>query len=195
MANTLKYNRETALNRAMMLFWEKGFYATSTRDLQQQLDMRPGSIYAAFGSKEGLYKESLQHYAHGMHQQLMEHIAAADTILGGLEVFVYEVLIDKRSELGNDICLMVRTLTEIEPNKPDLRKATETMMHEVEQGLAALFANAINNGELQTDAKPIELARLFQVLVSGIRSYMTHCNDNATIARLIEQMFVSLRAV
>ena len=53
MANKVKFEREQVVYAASQLFWEKGFHATSTRDLQDAINMRPGSIYAAFGSKEG----------------------------------------------------------------------------------------------------------------------------------------------
>ncbi|MEP3563102.1 MAG: helix-turn-helix domain-containing protein, partial [Marinobacter sp.] len=59
MANKVKFERENVVRVASELFWKKGFHATSTRDLQDAVNMRPGSIYSAFGSKEGLYSESL----------------------------------------------------------------------------------------------------------------------------------------
>ncbi|MGB2139878.1 MAG: helix-turn-helix domain-containing protein, partial [Psychrobacter sp.] len=51
MSRTTLYNRQEALDRAVKLFWHKGFHATSLKDIEQALDMRPGSIYAAFGNK------------------------------------------------------------------------------------------------------------------------------------------------
>ena len=47
----------------MVLFWRKGFAATSMTDLCDAMDVRSPSLYAAFGSKEALYLEALQHYA------------------------------------------------------------------------------------------------------------------------------------
>ncbi|MFZ3076621.1 MAG: helix-turn-helix domain-containing protein, partial [Psychrobacter glacincola] len=56
MSRTTLYNRHEALERAIQLFWQKGFHATSLKDIEQALDMRPGSIYAAFGNKDGLFQ-------------------------------------------------------------------------------------------------------------------------------------------
>ncbi|MFA0500949.1 TetR/AcrR family transcriptional regulator, partial [Vibrio sp. 10N.222.46.A1] len=56
MAKTAKFDRQDVVDKATNLYWEKGFHATSMRNLQDVIDMRPGSIYAAFGSKEGLFK-------------------------------------------------------------------------------------------------------------------------------------------
>lgn len=57
------FNREQALNRAMLLFWEQGFEATSLDQLKRAMGgLSSASFYAAFGAKEALYREALQLY-------------------------------------------------------------------------------------------------------------------------------------
>ena len=93
MANKVKFERENVVRVASQLFWQKGFHATSTRDLQEAVNMRPGSIYSAFGSKEGLYCESLKDYTAQMKTQIEGFLSSADTVLGGLRAFVENVVI------------------------------------------------------------------------------------------------------
>lgn len=69
------FDRDAALNAAMELFWRKGFSATSMADLCAAMGINAPSLYAAFGSKEGLYEAALQHYEQ----------AAAPLIWGGFE--------------------------------------------------------------------------------------------------------------
>ena len=52
----MKYDHDEIIEKATTLFWQRGFQAAGMRDIQQALDMRPGSIYARFQSKEGLFK-------------------------------------------------------------------------------------------------------------------------------------------
>ena len=47
----LKLDRDEVIEKVKDLYWEKGYHATSMRNLQDVVDMRPGSIYAAFGSR------------------------------------------------------------------------------------------------------------------------------------------------
>ena len=68
MARTPQFDRDIALNNAMLLFWKQGYHATSMKDIEYALDMRPGSIYAAFGNKESLFNEALRTYG----EQLIE---------------------------------------------------------------------------------------------------------------------------
>nr|WP_067293017.1 helix-turn-helix domain-containing protein [Marinobacterium profundum] len=74
MVHVAKFDRDTVVRSAMALFWQKGFGGTSTRDLQQALNMHPGSIYAAFGNKAGLYREALDAYADGMGGELLAQV-------------------------------------------------------------------------------------------------------------------------
>lgn len=69
------FDRDAALDAAMELFWRKGFSATSMADLCTAMGINAPSLYAAFGSKEGLYEAALQHYEQ----------AAAPRIWGGFE--------------------------------------------------------------------------------------------------------------
>jgi len=57
-----EFDRTEALNKAMNLFWKQGYTATSMSDLYQAMGIKSPSLYAAFGSKEALYDEVLQHY-------------------------------------------------------------------------------------------------------------------------------------
>uniref|UniRef100_UPI00057C2E1B TetR/AcrR family transcriptional regulator n=1 Tax=Enterobacter sp. Bisph1 TaxID=1274399 RepID=UPI00057C2E1B len=57
-----EFDRTDALNKAMKLFWQKGYTATSMSDLYEAMGIKSPSLYAAFGSKEDLYDEVLRHY-------------------------------------------------------------------------------------------------------------------------------------
>src|SRR5690348_16407227 len=56
------FDRKAALDAAMRLFWKKGYSATSIADLTAAMGIGSPSLYAAFGSKEQLYAEALDHY-------------------------------------------------------------------------------------------------------------------------------------
>ena len=56
------FDRDTALERAMLLFWRQGYAATSISELTAAMGINPPSLYACFGSKEGLFKAVLEHY-------------------------------------------------------------------------------------------------------------------------------------
>jgi len=51
-----------ALERALLVFWDRGFDRTSIADLSEAIGVGPSSIYNAFGSKSALYQQALDHY-------------------------------------------------------------------------------------------------------------------------------------
>lgn len=59
------FDRDTALQRAMDVFWVRGYEGASLAALTEAMEIRPPSLYAAFGSKEGLFREALAHYEGG----------------------------------------------------------------------------------------------------------------------------------
>lgn len=60
-----KFDAQAALETAMQLFWAQGYEGTSMAELTEAMDINKPSLYAAFGSKENLFKLALEHYLSG----------------------------------------------------------------------------------------------------------------------------------
>src|SRR5271170_3657427 len=71
-----EFDREAALQAAMIMFWRKGFAATSMNDLCNAMGIRSPSLYAAFGSKETLYLEAIEHYVRTVGPTIWDKLAA-----------------------------------------------------------------------------------------------------------------------
>ena len=80
-----EFDRGAALKAAMVLFWRKGFAATSMNDLCEAMGVRSPSLYAAFGSKEALYLEAIQHYVEMFGPPVWDGLAEGATARAGVE--------------------------------------------------------------------------------------------------------------
>jgi AcrR family transcriptional regulator len=58
----ISFDKNAALEAAMLLFWERGFEGTSMADLTQAMGLNPSSIYAAFGDKHALFQLAVKRY-------------------------------------------------------------------------------------------------------------------------------------
>ena len=58
----ISFDKEAALEAAMLLFWERGYEGTSMADLTQTMGLNPSSIYAAFGDKHALFQLAVKRY-------------------------------------------------------------------------------------------------------------------------------------
>jgi AcrR family transcriptional regulator len=79
------FDRDAALEAAMLLFWRKGFAAASMNDLCDAMSIRSPSLYAAFGSKEALYLEAVEHYVQTIGPPVWDKLAEGKTARAGVE--------------------------------------------------------------------------------------------------------------
>ena len=189
MVNRAKFDRDDVVQKACFLFWDKGFYATSTRDIQQATDMRPGSIYATFGSKQGLFSEALHCYANSTADNLDQCLKSNDSVLTGLESFVRNTIFDNRDQKPSHLCMLVKVNAELTSDDPALLALNQTLLSDFETYLSGVFRQAQKSGELPTKLKPINYARNFQIQFSGLRSYLNRPGNEKFADVLINQTF------
>jgi AcrR family transcriptional regulator len=79
------FDRDAALEAAMVLFWRKGFAAASMNDLCDAMSIRSPSLYAAFGSKEALYLEAIEHYVRTNGPPIWDRLAEGATARASVE--------------------------------------------------------------------------------------------------------------
>src|SRR5215470_17396797 len=107
MARSREFDVDTAADQALRLFWTKGYEGTTLSDLTRAMGINRPSLYAAFGSKEELFRKALDRYAEGpaafMREALDEPTAraVAERLLGGAT----DRATDRRNPRG---CLMVQ---------------------------------------------------------------------------------------
>jgi AcrR family transcriptional regulator len=80
-----EFDRNAALEAAMLLFWRKGFATTSMTDLCKAMGIGSPSLYAAFGSKEELYLEAIDHYVRTVGPPVWDRLADGPTARIGVE--------------------------------------------------------------------------------------------------------------
>lgn len=192
MANQIKHDRQEVIQLATHLFWEKGFHATSMRNLQECIDMRPGSIYAAFGSKEGLFKHTLQCYAEASLKRLNDCIGSAPTPLMAMKTFVKSVVIQGKQQAPSEMCMLVKTVSELTDENIELLEESKRLLKVMEDAFEALLAQAQKAGEIDTSKDTRRLARLIQMQLIGLRLYARTNESEENVSELIDDLFTSL---
>lgn len=187
MARKAGYDRDEVLDRALALFWAKGYHATSLKDLEAALNLRPGSIYAGFGSKEALFAETLRRYAEQSGAQFDETMSQGATPLAGLAAHVRALGCRAAGgQMPSRACMLVKTLLETPDDDAALRRQTEAAMQRIEAGFAAAFRAARDSGEIAGDADPDYLAARLQAAIFGLRAYAQRGDAGQRIGALAE---------
>src|SRR3954470_9130493 len=75
MAGVKQFDQDEVLDRAMAVFWERGYEATSIQDVVEATGLNRGSLYATFSDKKQLFLAVLAHYADRVGNPLMAELA------------------------------------------------------------------------------------------------------------------------
>ena len=83
------FNREQALNSAMKIFWERGYEGATLTELQNAMgNITAPSLYAAFGSKEKLFREAVQLYSKIQANRFLKALTDKSTTRESVEAFL-----------------------------------------------------------------------------------------------------------
>ncbi|MGI2171464.1 TetR/AcrR family transcriptional regulator [Shewanella sp. MF05960] len=194
MANISKFDREDVLEKAKNLFWQKGFLATSTREIQTIMDMRPGSIYAAFGSKADLFNQTLIHYAETSTQALNEQLAQDDRAWVGLKQYLRSLIVPCCAQVPSELCMVMRTLAELDESHQETLDIAKDLLTQVEHRFANIVEQAQQQGDLPAQLDKHKIAKKLQVHIIGLRSYLKATGDTDTVNQELEEFFTQLES-
>jgi len=190
------YDRETALARAVGLFWHKGYHDSSMKQIERALDMRPGSIYATFGSKDGLFSEALARYAQQGGEELAGHMAGYSSVLEGLQAYLMSIASNCSDPqcAPARACLIVKTLLESSNTNTPLYEQAKGVLSAIEDAFTELLETARTQGELAPATDCRRLARLIQSQIMGLRSMAERDLPTIELERLGQDMAALLDA-
>ena len=170
MPRTPKFHRETALNNALKLFWRKGYHATSMKDIEEEMDMRPGSIYAAFGNKEALFKETLEEYSSLAEEEFKQALAQKSSVLQGISLYLRNIAVMTETCAPTQTCMLVKTLLEFTPEDKAFSEPVQSYLDKFEQLFTEAFQQAQQRGEIGSSQSPERLGLLLQTNIIGLRT-------------------------
>jgi AcrR family transcriptional regulator len=189
MANYPKFDREEVLQKAMNLYWEKGFNATSMRNLQDVVNLKAGSIYATFGSKEELYKEALNYYADTFVEMMNDIASSSESAHQALIAITKKSVLESAETAPSGICMLTKTISELTDENSDLLEEAQRLLEKSEQAMALIFRQALERNELVSQLSANELAKHLQIQIIGMRSYLKGSGDKQGMERNIDKMF------
>jgi TetR/AcrR family transcriptional regulator, copper-responsive repressor len=163
------YQPEVALGKALDLFRQGGFAATSLDDLSAATGMNRPSLYGAFGDKRELYIKSYQRYSDDARAAMVDIFREPLPIRQRLQR-IYAVALDiyVSGESGPRGCFTVMTAASEAVADPDIRAMVLEGFSALDKAFAACFRRAKEGGELPASADPTVLAQLASATIHSI---------------------------
>jgi TetR/AcrR family transcriptional repressor of nem operon len=167
MARTREFDTEAAVSAAMTLFWSRGYEATSVRDLTQHLGIGQGSLYAAFGDKDGLYRAALEHYRATLAADALRDLAQGRDVRSAIRSMFLERIRIAVGENGRG-CLAVNAACERLPHDAATRETVRDMQNASRAALADVLRAAQHRGDIEARHDPDTLAGFLVVVLNGL---------------------------
>lgn len=184
------FDQDDALEKAMHVFWERGYEGATMADLTTALGINKPSIYGTFGSKEELFRKALQRYLEGpaafVRAALQE--PTSYKVAEKLMTAAADFLTDKHHPPG---CMLTLSALACGESATLIRDELAEHRKKFETGLAKRFERAQAEQDLPADAKPAALARLVATVHQGMSVQAASGSSEADLMEVAQQVLKS----
>lgn len=150
MGRPKQYDRNDLLDKAIGLFWRQGFSATTTAELVDALGVNRKSMYAEFGSKQGLFEAALERYDDQQLSMVLRHLEAEGAGRAAIERCFEGYARAGRGGMRGRGCLLANTAVERAALDPGARKHVAAYLDRFRRG----FTGALQTAEAAGDLAP-----------------------------------------
>ncbi len=163
------FKEEEVLAKAMLLFWKKGYHATSMQDLVDYLGIHRASLYATFGDKKSLFDRALDCYRTSNNEGLQKFLESPENIKETIRMVFRKVVEDDLADPDNKGCLIANSTTELLPQDPELQEVLRKHKEYVVNVFYDFLLTGVENGEISEEKDMKTMAGLLYTLLTGLR--------------------------
>lgn len=166
MAGVRQFDEDTALDKAMTLFWQKGYVNTTMQDLAEATGVQRGSLYNAYRNKETLFLRVFGMYREKYVEQMCKALdkpGLRESLRSFFGFVVASITTGAPSSRG---CLSTKTAVGTEELDEDIQAALRELLDEVETALYERLSRAGDNEQLEL--APRQAARLIVTMTRGL---------------------------
>lgn len=186
MSRAKAFNQSDILDKAMQLFWCKGYNGTSVQELVGALGISRSSMYDTFGDKHQLYIAALQHYRNQLAHIMLDMILNSSNIKATIrQIFTFAMQESLADKLRKG-CFMVNSAVEAAPHHPDIAALVQHNMQDIEDAFFQAIHKGQEKGDISHKHDARALARFLMNGVNGLRIAAKYGADRKTFEDIIE---------
>ncbi|MDF1548993.1 MAG: TetR/AcrR family transcriptional regulator [Bacteroidales bacterium] len=152
MSRNKAFNEEIVLEKAMQVFWDNGYEATSVRLLEKEMGINQFSIYATFANKKKLFVESLKKYREYAKINRFNPLLKEGAKLKDLENFLHNFTFAVRLGKNQRGCLVVNTTGELGAKDSEIVDELRNYYSFIKEMILQVLQNSANAGEISGSA-------------------------------------------
>ena len=169
MARSKAFNEEEVLDKAVEVFWAKGYEATSMQDLVDAMGIQRGSLYATFGSKQQLFLRSLDRYGKVVVKQFLDILESKSSAIESIELFFAQLVEHLLTAGPLRSCLVTNSAIERGLRDEETKQKVLHLLNALEKGFYKTLQRASDSGEISTD---LDLKKLASFLTSNMQGLL-----------------------
>ncbi len=179
MAGTIQFDRDAVLDRAARLFWCKGYEAASIQELEAATGLGRGSLYNAFGTKQGLFLAVLARYACTVGTPDLHRLDGPD-VGAGIAAMLRDMLV-RMDEPGRPRGCLITNTCLAGDGSPPVAAFVADVMQAIETTLQTAITRARDSGAIPPESDPRALARFFGAVAQSLGVLHKAHADRATL--------------
>jgi AcrR family transcriptional regulator len=163
------FDRQKALLRAMEIFWAVGYEGATLADLQKAMGgITAPSFYAAFGSKEALFREAVELYSGTLGVPMMKALAEEPTARGSIETLL-EAAVEAFCKPGKPRgCLLVLGAINSMPANKSVQDHLRRLRARRQKVIEQRLQRGVAEGELASGLDLSALASFYTTVIDGL---------------------------
>lgn len=169
MSRTKIFDEEDVADRAMTLFWTKGYEPTSITDLTQTMGINKGSLYHAFGNKKKLFKRALLKYDIEHRRATLARMSEITDPVVSIDTLFSLLVKQSFEDVEKKGCMLVNTALEMPHHGDDVKAIVVAGMNDFEDFFRRQLVLAKQNLAVSTDLDIDETAKGLLTLVVGLQ--------------------------
>lgn len=161
-----QFDTDEVLDRAMQVFWNRGYEATSMQDLVDATGINRGSLYATYGDKHTLFLAALRRYADRIHHKKLADLASQHGPRETIRQVLLAYALGTLDKGGNRGCFLTNTALELAMHDREAGEIVAQAQKKTEAFFARMIREGKAHGEIASHVKPaIAAASLLASLI------------------------------
>lgn len=163
------FDIDEATDKAIEVFWKKGYEATSMSDLTRAMQINKGSLYNAFGSKKALFDRALARYDQNNRATKLAELRTFPDAVAAITGLFDGLIEDARQDPRNLGCFVVNTAQDLPNQPPEVAEVVKGSLDDIEHFFAEMVEKGHAKGQIPASVGARETAQALLSMLVGLR--------------------------
>ncbi|MFJ4112528.1 TetR/AcrR family transcriptional regulator [Pseudomonas sp. NPDC089758] len=168
MARPQEFDTQQVLRKAMAVFWEKGYEATSLADLMAATGLSKSSLYGSFGDKRELFLAAFDVYRQDRKRDML-HLLSVDPARNGIVSFYESLFADVDTEAAHNGCMSVNQAVEMAPRDLRVKDMVADDFRTIHEALTAAIKRGQQDGSIKNLSDAEDIASILVLAFPGLQ--------------------------